>query len=160
MPYYSVPCDQNLLWMASILGTVGAFQEGQEDWTCYCKRLEQFFQANGISDEGKRRAVLLSVCGSSMYQFICNLVAPGKPSDKSFSELVTLVRAHFCPSPSITVQHYNFNSWSQRDRESVSQFVAELRKLSEHCDFGKSLEDMLGTILYVAFGMSGYSGGC
>ena len=26
---------------------------------------------------------------------------------------------------------------------SVSQFVAELRKLSEHCDFVNSLEDML-----------------
>ena len=86
--------------MTSLLGTVGAFQEGQEDWTCYCERLEQFFQANGIDDEGKRRAVLLSVCGGSVYQLIRNLVAPGKPADKSFSELVTLVRTHFRPSPS------------------------------------------------------------
>eukprot|EP00731_Ephydatia_muelleri_P017173 Em0010g271a len=96
----------------------GAFQEGQEDWTCYCERLEQFFQANGIDDEGKRRAVLLSVCGGPVYQLIRNLAAPGKPSDKSFSEL-------------------------ERDGESVSQFVAELHKLSEHCDFENSLEDML-----------------
>ncbi|KAL5468918.1 hypothetical protein EMCRGX_G030070 [Ephydatia muelleri] len=105
--------------MASLLGTVGAFQEGQEDWTCYCERLEQFFQANGIDDEGKRRAVLLSVCGGPVYQLIRNLAAPGKPSDKSFSELEV------------------------RDGESVSQFVAELHKLSEHCDFENSLEDML-----------------
>ena len=88
--------------MASLLGTVGAFQEGQEDWTCYCERLEQFFQANGIGDEGKRRAVLLSACGGSVYQSIRNLVAPGKPSNKSFSELVKLFRTHFCPSLSVT----------------------------------------------------------
>ena len=105
--------------------------------------LEQFFQANGIGDEGIRRAVLLSVCGGSVYQSIRNLVAPGKPSNKSFSELVKLFRTHFCPSPSVTVQRYNFNSRSQRDGESVSHFVAELRKLSEHCDFGNSLENML-----------------
>eukprot|EP00731_Ephydatia_muelleri_P037009 Em0376g4a len=74
---------------------------------------------------------------------IRNLVAPGKPADQSFSELVTLVRTHFRPSSSVTVQRYNFNSRSQRDGESVSQFVAELRKLSEHCDFGNTLEDML-----------------
>ncbi|KAL5477909.1 hypothetical protein EMCRGX_G024764 [Ephydatia muelleri] len=129
--------------MASLLGTVGAFQEGQEDWTCYCERLEQFYQANEIGDEGIRRAVLLSVCGGSVYQSIRNLVAPGKPSNKSFSELVKLFRTHFCPSPSVTVQRYNFNSRSQRDGESVSHFVAELRKLSEHCDFGNSLENML-----------------
>ena len=127
--------------MATLLGTVGAFQEGQENWTCYCERLEQFFQSNRIGDEGN--AELLSVCSGSVYQFIRNLVALGKPSDKSFFELVTLVCTHFCPSPSIMVQRYNFNSQSQKDRESVSQFVAELHKLSDHCDFGNSLEDML-----------------
>ena len=37
----------------------------------------------------------------------------------------------------------HFHSRSQRDGESVSQFVAELRKLSELCDFGNSLDDML-----------------
>eukprot|EP00731_Ephydatia_muelleri_P021630 Em0014g221a len=61
---------------------------------------EQCFQANGIGDEGKRRAVLLSVCGGSVYQLIRNLVVLGKPSDKSFSELVTLVR--FVPRPTMT----------------------------------------------------------
>ena len=44
---------------------------------------------------------------------------------------------------SACMQRYNFNSRSQRDGESVSQFVAELHKLSEHCDFENSLEDML-----------------
>ncbi|KAL5468747.1 hypothetical protein EMCRGX_G029860 [Ephydatia muelleri] len=127
----------------SLLGTVGPFEEGKEDWKCYCERLEQFFQANDITDEGKRRAVLLSVCGSSTYQLMRNLSAPEKPSDKTFSELVTIVRNHFCPPPSVTVQRYNFNCRVQKEGETVSQFVAELRKLSEHCEFGNTLEDML-----------------
>ena len=71
-----------------------------------------------------------------MFQLIRNPVAPGKPSDKSFSTGNTCVRTHFCPSSSVTVQRYNFNSWSQRDGKSVLQFVAELRKLS---DFGNPL---------------------
>ena len=41
------------------------------------------------------------------------------------------------------MQRYNFKSWSQRDGELVSQFVSELCKLTEHCDFGNSLKDML-----------------
>ena len=143
--------------MASLLGIVGAFQEGQEDWTCYCERLEQFFQANGINDEGKRRAVFLSICGGPVYQLIRNLVAPGKPSDKSFSELVTLVRTHFCPSPSVTVQRYDFNSRSQRDGESVSQFVAELRRNFQSTATSRILWRICyGTVVCVAFGTSGY----
>lgn len=129
--------------MATPVGNVGPYDSDSEDWTCYCERLEQFFVANDINDEDKRRAVLLSVCGSSVYQLVRNLLAPVKPSQKSFTELVQLVRNHFCPSPSVTVHRYNFNSRVQKEDETVSQFVAELRKTSEHCGFGDKLEDML-----------------
>ncbi|KAL5477033.1 hypothetical protein EMCRGX_G023772 [Ephydatia muelleri] len=112
-------------------------------WTCYCERLEQFVGVNGIDNADKKRAVLLSSCGSAVYQVIRNLVAPEKPADKSFSELVKLVRDHYCPPPSVTVQRYNFNSRTQKEGETVSQFVAELRRLSEHCDFKATLDDML-----------------
>ena len=42
------------------------------------ERLEQYFQANGVIDADKQRAIFLSVCGPSMYQTIRNLVAPKK----------------------------------------------------------------------------------
>eukprot|EP00731_Ephydatia_muelleri_P033808 Em0038g27a len=131
--------------MATFLGTLGPFDPDSEDWTCYCERLEQFVGVNGIENADKKRAVLLSSCGSAVYQVIRNLVAPEKPADKSFSdrELVKLVRDHYCPPPSVTVQRYNFNSRTQKEGETVSQFVAELRRLSEHCDFKATLDDML-----------------
>ena len=43
----------------------------------------------------------------------------------------------------MTVQRFNFNSRSQKDGETVAQFVAELRRLSEHCAFQDKLDDML-----------------
>ena len=61
---------------------------------------------------------ILSVCGGPVYQLIRNLVAPGKPSDKSFSELVTLVRTHFCPFPSVT--------HSKKRRKSYFDFTSDL----------------------------------
>ena len=77
---------------STFLGTLGPFDPDSEDWTCYCERLEQFLGVNGIDDANKKRAVLLSSCGSAVYQVIRNLVAPEKPADKPFSELVKLVR--------------------------------------------------------------------
>jgi hypothetical protein len=41
------------------------------------------------------------------------------------------------------VQCFNFHSRCRSQGESVSNFVAELKKLSEHCGFGESLNDML-----------------
>ena len=37
--------------------------EGVEEWPLYVDRLEQFFAANGIEVEGKKRSILLSVVG-------------------------------------------------------------------------------------------------
>ena len=70
-------------------------------------------------------------------------MSPAKPSDKSFTELTKLVQVHQHPLPSVTVQPLNFHSQSRSQGESISAYVAELRKLSERCDFGASLFDML-----------------
>ena len=50
---------------------------------------------------------------------------------------------HFQPKPSIIVQRFNFHSLIRKHGESVAIFVAELKKLSEHCGFGDSLNDVL-----------------
>ena len=129
--------------MAGLLGTLGQFNRDTNDWPAYCERFEQYLVANSIKDATKERAVLLSACGADTYQLIRSLVAPSKPSDKSVNGIMKLVKDHLFPHPSCIVQSFKFNSRSQRDTETVSQFVAELRKLSEFCEFGDTLEDML-----------------
>jgi len=70
-------------------------------------------------------------------------VAPDKPTEKSFADPVKLVQEHHHPPPSVTVQRFNFHSRSRRQGESVSAYAAELRKLSEYCQFGDTLSDRL-----------------
>jgi hypothetical protein len=70
-------------------------------------------------------------------------VVPGKPTAKSFEELVKLVKEHRDPPPSAIVQCFKFNSRNQKEGETVAEFVAELRRLSEHCKFNDTLDDML-----------------
>ena len=70
-----------------------------------------------------------------------------KWSDKSFDELVELVKRHHSPKPSVIVQQFRFNSCVHRAGEKVAAFVAELRQLTEHCEFGTSLDNMLQHML-------------
>ena len=71
---------------------IGEFNADREDWISYSERLIQYFVANAVATEGDtRRAILLSSCGAPTYQLIQNLVAPGKPIDKTFDELITSV---------------------------------------------------------------------
>jgi hypothetical protein len=78
----------------------------------YTERLQQYFIANDIPEDAvaKRRALLLSACGSSTYLLIRRLVSPEQPMDKSFEELVDLVRKHHNPTPSVIVEWFNFNT--------------------------------------------------
>ena len=124
-------------------GTIGAFEPSNETWVSYAERLEQYFIANDIDAADKKRAIFLSVCGATTYQLIRNLVAPAKPTSKSFDELVKLVKDHHQPPPSVTVQRYEFNKRHRRDGESFADFVTHLRQLSQHCQFGDSLNDMI-----------------
>ena len=39
-------------------GTLGEFDAGNEDWTSYSERLEQYFHANDVKDADKQRAIL------------------------------------------------------------------------------------------------------
>ena len=124
-------------------GSVSEFNSAQEDWRSYAERLEQYFAANDVKDEDKMRAILLSVCGPSTYRLMRNLCAPAKPTEKSYSQLVKLVADHFNPRPSVIVQRFQFNSRYRKPGESIATFIAELRRLTEFCDFGPSLSEML-----------------
>ena len=124
-------------------GKVGAFNEAVESWPSYIERLGYYFVANDVKDGNKKRAILLSSCGVTTYTVIRNLLAPDLPSTKSYDSIVEAASKHFNPKPSSIVQRFRFNSRIQKEGESVAEFVAQLRQLSEHCQFGDTLNDML-----------------
>ena len=45
------------------------------------------------------RAILLSSVGSQTYSLIRNLLSPAKPGDKSYDDLVNLLKEHFNSNP-------------------------------------------------------------
>ena len=129
--------------MAVVFSKVGEFDAAKEEWPQYVERLEHFFEANAIEDEGKKRSIFLTVVGPMVFKLIHNLASPAKPGDKSYGDLVKLLTEHYRPTPSETVQRFKFHSRSRKPGESVANFVSELRALAEFCNFGSSLEAML-----------------
>jgi len=70
-------------------------------------------------------------------------LAPVKPSDQTFEQLVDVLKKHYAPPPLEVMQHFRFNSWTRKPGESVATYVAELRTLAEYCNFADTLEKML-----------------
>ena len=95
-----------------------------------CRTHGPLFAANDITEASKKKSVLLSVIGLSTYALLRNLVLPAKPGDKTYDELVSVLKEHYNLTPSETVQRSRFNSRFRKLGESVSTFVAELRSLA------------------------------
>ena len=117
-------------------GSIGEFQGNPEGWTEYIKRLERYFTANDGATNKKRRAIFLACCGDVTYSIIRSLAAPRKPTEIPYNDFVKLAQAHYNPRPSQIVQRLKFNSRTQQAGESIASYVAELRRLSEHCECG------------------------
>ena len=72
-----------------------------------------------------------------------NLLSPNKPGDSTYEELVKLLKDHFQSKTSEIMQRWKFNTRNRKPDESVSDYMAELRKLAQDCNFGDSLTVML-----------------
>ena len=118
-------------------GAIGEFDSSVDDWNSYTERLDQYLMANEVVSTEKKHAVLLSSVGASTYKLIRNLTSPHPPGS------IDLVRDHFNPKPSVIVQRLKFHTRTRLPGESVAAFMAQLRQLSEFCEFGDKLNEML-----------------
>ncbi|XP_077550655.1 uncharacterized protein LOC144163846 [Haemaphysalis longicornis] len=118
------------------------FEGGGDDWNCYVDRLEEFFLAEDVAPQ-KRTSVFISCFGQNTYALLRNSVKPAKPSDKKLDEILVVLESHYCPKRSAVVKRFRFNSCVRAEGESVSNFMAALKSLSEHCNFGTEIGNML-----------------
>ena len=109
----------------------------------YTERTEQFFIANGITNDAKKVTILLTVIGGKAYALLRNPLAPAKPAEKSFDILVKDMKDHLKPKPLVITERFKFHRRNQHEGETVTQYLAKLRKFSEQCDFKEYLKEAL-----------------
>ena len=98
-------------------GSIGEFDAVKEDWSTYAARLEFYFEANGVEDHDRKRAILLSVSGVEIFKLVSNLVSPNSPKDYTFKKLVELIAEHYQPKKSAAIHRFKFNSRTRNPGE-------------------------------------------
>ena len=124
-------------------GSLFPFDICKDDWTSYVLRLKYYFEANNVTEAGKKKSILLAVCGPATFRRISSLLTPTHLESINFHDLVGEVKEFCDPKPSITVQRFQFNSRERAQGESITVYIAALRKLGEHCGYGDSLNEMI-----------------
>ena len=110
-----------------------------ESITAYLEYVQLFMRANSVED-CKKVVVLLSVVGGKTYNLLRSLLTPATPGDKSYKDIVKVLKEHFEPKPSIIVERFHFQQRTQVPGESVVDYVAELKCLATCCEFGDHLD--------------------
>ena len=128
--------------MTATIGTLSEFIPEKETISAYLEFVELFFTANGI-EEGKQLPVLLTSIGRETYALLCNLLAPDKPSAKTFAQHKVALQCHFYPKPLVIVERFCFHRRCQQVGESIAEYITELRRLATNCEFGEYLERAL-----------------
>ena len=111
--------------MTTTTGTLSEFVPQKEKIAAYLERVELFFKANGIKDE-KQVPVFLTAMGGETYALLRSLLAPVKPTSKTFTELKEVLQQHFDPKPLVIAEYFYFHSRSQTTGESIAEYVAKL----------------------------------
>ena len=128
--------------MVGYIGKIEPFDEGQETWTNYQERLEEYFAVNEKAND-KKVSSLLTLLGGKTYCLLRNLTSLDKPSAKDYATLVKLLKDHLSRKPLIIAERFRFHKHNQCVGETVTQYIAELRKLAEFGKFGTNLNDSL-----------------
>ena len=106
------------------IGRMQEFNPATESVTAYLERLQLFVSANSSEDD-KLVPTLLTVVGSEHYSLLRGLVSPQLPKDKTFDELVALLKKHYDPEPIIIAERCHFYRRNQGSSESIGEYLAQ-----------------------------------
>ena len=123
-------------------GTVHPFHPAKEEWSTYIERLSFYFSANDVTTDEKKRSILLSNCGSATFKLVQGLVETPL-AETAYDAIVDALQNHYEPKPSEIVERYKFYSRHREAGETIAAYVAVLRDLAKHCNYGDKLKEHL-----------------
>ncbi|KAK3921958.1 hypothetical protein KUF71_011134 [Frankliniella fusca] len=117
---------------------------GTQKWTLYYQKFLFHCQRHGLNNEEQKKAELLSIASDEFFEF-CQAVCRRELHDETltFARICTSVEEHLCPQPNEIVAAGKFHARKQQQGETVSEFMADLRKLARPANFGASLDRMI-----------------
>ena len=84
----------------STYGRINEFKQGAQSWEEYMELVTNFFGANEIENEDKKRMIFLTSVGTDIFHLMSTLVSPNSLNTKSIAELADRVQHHLDPKPS------------------------------------------------------------
>ena len=123
--------------------TAGAGVSGR--WKRWVRAYKYYVEGRGITDNGRKRALLLSLGGmglQDLYESFGELPAPASGSN-AYKQMLDMFDDHFSPVVNTPYERTVFRNTIFNQGETIPEYVARLKMLAGGCDFGDSTEDAI-----------------
>ena len=107
--------------------------------------------AKGVVNNAQKKALLLHTTGIEVQELYETLTDPGPTEEfeedtaADFEKTVHTLNVYFVTKLNEPYERHAFRSMAQQERETVSQFIARLRKQAQNCNFANPDDDWYGT---------------
>ena len=123
------------------------FNQKKESVEDFHERFKSYCVANGIRDDRdntvKKKAIFIMLLGQETFAKLEVLASPTTMSDLTLDTIVLLLTQHFCPATIEIAKRFKFFKRSQKEDESATDYMGQLSKLGQTCNFGPYLETAL-----------------
>ena len=130
------------------------FHSNRDDWNAWSRRFEQWLTlstySTGEDTEVKKHAAFCTYIDTATFKLLCSLCAPKKPEELPFEQLKAKLNSQYGTKKIVLAERYRFYNYKQREGQSLTDYIAELRRLAATCEWS---EEHLGENLCNKFVM-------
>ena len=107
-------------------------------WEKYLKRFTNLMTAMKMTDESRKRALLLHYIGEEVNDLFDTL--PDKGEDTDFKKACEALTRYFTPKKNVSFEIFKFRSLKQEPNETIDEFHTRLQMASKYYEIGENKE--------------------
>ena len=119
-----------------------AFNPAVESVDDYKERFDFYCTAAGVRQD-QCKALFLARVGWEVFLKMKTLASPRPLTELDLPQIVNLMKEHYKKDTIEIAEHFKFFKRVQQEQETLTNYLAELRKLAKNCNFGGYLDTAL-----------------
>ena len=105
------------------------------DWDDWKILLDTYIDVEGISDDIKKRNLLITSLGVQPFKTLISVCKPKRPNEYSYQELVKKLQGNYARVTFASTERVKFFASKQQPSESLTEFANGLRTRTVTCEF-------------------------
>lgn len=119
------------------------FVAENDEWALYRERLENYFVVMDITDDTRKKAILLNCMGANTYKIVRDMVSPATPSAKTYAEICAVLALYYSPQVIVLKERKKFYKAIKQSNETCVQWLARIKHSALQSKFGANVDSVI-----------------